>query len=61
MAIQKIMLDDKEIFIDDEVNPKETGIVINNDDIENTVVINPINMAELLEKTSLDIFGGNDE
>ena len=61
MAIQKVMLNEEEIFIDDEVDSKETGIVINNENLEKTVVVNPIDEEELNDKTSLDIFGGDDE
>ncbi len=61
MAIQKVMLNEEEIFIDDEVDSKETGIVINNENLEKTVVVNPIDEEELNDKTSLDIFGGDNE
>ena len=61
MAIKKVMLNEEEIFIDDEVDSKETGIVINNENLEKTVVVNPIDEEELNDKTSLDIFGGDNE
>ena len=61
MAIQKVMLNEEEIFIDDAVDSKETGIVINNENLEKTVVVNPIDEEELNDKTSLDIFGGDNE
>ena len=61
MAIQKIMLNDEEIFIDDELKDEELDNVIKNEDLENTTIIAPINTEELFDKTSLDIFGGNNE
>ena len=62
MAIQKVVLNDEEIYISDELDEKETDKIIDNKaNIETTIVIDPIDNKELNDKTSLDIFGGKDE
>jgi len=63
MAIRKVKLNDSFIYINDEVDEKETGIAIDNEDddkLGNTMEIEPITDEDLLSETSIDLFGGND-
>ena len=62
MAVQVVKYNDSLVYIDDEVDEKETGILITDDDsLEDTIVMNPINDDYLLSETSIDLFGDKDE
>jgi len=62
MAVQKVKLNNEYIYIDDEVDEKETGIAIYpKDKLDDTILIEPISENDALEDTLTDIFGGQDE
>jgi len=62
VAVQQIKVNDGYIYFDDtEVNPRETGIAIKEESLDDTIVVNPINEEDLLSETKLDVFGDEDE
>lgn len=62
MAVKQVKYNDTYIYINDEVDSKETGIKLDIiEDNENTKVIEPINVEESLEKTTIDLLGDNNE
>ena len=61
MAVQKVKFNDTFIYVNDEVDENETGIVIKDEDeFDKTIVMNPIEEDDRLENTMVDIFGGKD-
>ena len=63
MAIRKVKLNDSFIYINDEVDEKEKGYVINDEkdnNLEDTLEFEPINEEDMLEDTLTDVFGDND-
>lgn len=60
MAIQKIKLDGDYIYINDEVKDEEKDVPINNN-LDDTIEIEPINEKDLFEDTLTDIFGEENE
>ncbi len=61
MAVQKVKFNDTFIYVNDEVDENETGIVIKDEDeFDKTIVMNPIEEDDTLENTMVDIFGGKD-
>lgn len=62
MAVKQVKFNDTYIYINDEVDDKETGIKISKDNLsEETKIIEKINIQESLDKTSLDIMGDKNE
>ncbi len=62
MAVQVIKYNDSFVYVDDEVDEKETGIEIPDTDyLEDTIVMNPISDEDLLSETKVDIFGDKNE
>ena len=63
MSVQKVKYNNSFVFISDEVNDDETGKIIKKEkqDLEKTIVIEPINEKDILSETSVDVFGGDDE
>jgi hypothetical protein len=62
MAVQKVKLDDSFVYIDDEVDEKERGVLITDkDELDKTIILNPVNEKDMFEDTLVDIFGGNNE
>ncbi len=62
MAVKQVKYNDTYIYINDEVDDKETGIKLDIiEDNDNTKVIEPIDLEESLEKTKINILGDNNE
>lgn len=62
MAVKQVKYNDTYIYINDEVDDKETGIKLDIiEDNDNTKVIEPIDLEESLEKTTINILGDNNE
>ena len=57
MAIRKVKYNDEYIYIDDEVDEKQTGIIISG---QKDVMLDEKEKEEI-ENTSTDIFGGKNE
>lgn len=62
MAVKQVKYNDTFIYINDEVDIKDTGIKIDKDKYENeTKVIEVIDKDKLNELTSLNLFGEKHE
>ena len=62
MAVKQVKYNDTYIYINDEVDDKETGIKLDIiEDNDNTKVIEPIDLEESLEKTTTIRLGDNNE
>ena len=63
MAVKKVKFNNFFIYINDELDENETGIVIKNEEeeFEKTKEITPITDEDLLSDTNTDIFGGDNE
>jgi len=60
MTIQKLKYGDKFIYVDDsEVDIKDTGIIIRDDEseLDKTIEIEPIDEKDLFEDTIIDLKG----
>lgn len=57
--MKKVKLNDDYIYIDDnEVDDKETGIIIKNEELEKT---QELDLSDNLSNTNTDIWGENNE
>ena len=66
MAVQKVKFNDTFIYVDDELDEKETGVIIKDStkerpDFEDTIEIEPVSEDDLFQDTLTDIFGDEDE
>ena len=60
--MRKVKYNDSFIYIDDApLDENETGIFVNNDDLDKTKEIKTISKDELIDDTVVDLWGNSDE